>query len=89
MEGLNVGKKAKQRFIATGKKLLFFLCFLGLWQLIVVVFQIKVFILPSPVAVFKALLDPVTNGGTISSPPAGDSPGVSGDRGCWDWGFRS
>ena len=57
MEGLNVGKKAKQRFIATGKKLLFFLCFLGLWQLIVTVFQIKVFILPSPVAVMKALFD--------------------------------
>ncbi len=39
-------------------KLLYFFIFLAIWQLIVVVFKIKVFILPSPIAVFSHLFDP-------------------------------
>lgn len=41
-----------------GPRLLYFLLFLGIWQLIVTAFKIKVFILPSPILVFKHLFDP-------------------------------
>lgn len=39
-------------------KLLYFLIFLVIWQLVVMIFKIKVFILPSPIQVFKHLFDP-------------------------------
>lgn len=51
-------KKAGEHLAAIGKSVLYFLCFLGLWQLLVMVFKIKVFILPSPVDVLKSLFDP-------------------------------
>lgn len=39
-------------------KLLYFLLFLAAWQLIVMIFQIKRFILPSPILVFQHLFSP-------------------------------
>lgn len=39
-------------------KLLYFLIFLVAWQLVVMIFKIKVFILPSPIQVFKHLFHP-------------------------------
>jgi len=39
-------------------KLLYFFIFLAIWQGVVMVFKIKVFILPSPILVFQHLLDP-------------------------------
>jgi NitT/TauT family transport system permease protein len=41
-----------------GPKLLYFLIFLVLWQVIVMVFGIKRFVLPSPILVFQHLFDP-------------------------------
>jgi NitT/TauT family transport system permease protein len=58
MEELNMGKKAGDNLVIIGKKLLMFLCFLGIWQLIVMIFHIKVFVLPSPLKVLESLLSP-------------------------------
>jgi len=41
-----------------GKKLLMFLCFLGIWQLVVMVLHVKVFIFPSPIKVLESLFSP-------------------------------
>ncbi len=45
-------------FRRMGPKLLYFLIFLVLWQVIVMVFGIKRFVLPSPILVFQHLFDP-------------------------------
>jgi NitT/TauT family transport system permease protein len=63
LEGSSLGKKARDSVVTFGKKLLMFLCFLGIWQLIVMVFQLKVFVLPSPMKVLEALLNPEFNWG--------------------------
>ena len=56
-----MGKKAINSIVTIGKKLLLFLCFLGIWQLIVMIFQIKVFVLPAPLQVLEALSNPEYN----------------------------
>lgn len=52
----------KDRFrkgmISTLKKLGAFLIFLVIWQLIVMIYKIKIFILPSPINVLESLLNP-------------------------------
>jgi NitT/TauT family transport system permease protein len=53
-----MGKKLSDHLGTVGGKLLMFLCFLGIWQLVVVIFQIKVFVLPSPLKVLETLLSP-------------------------------
>jgi NitT/TauT family transport system permease protein len=53
-----MGKKIRDNLVTIGKNALMFLCFLGIWQLIVMIFHIKVFILPSPIKVFESLLNP-------------------------------
>lgn len=53
-----MGKKAWDNMVILGKRLLIFFCLIGIWHLIVTVFEIKVFILPSPLKVWEALMNP-------------------------------
>lgn len=53
-----MGKNTIANLVKVGKKLLMFFCFLGIWQLVVMGFNIKVFILPSPLKVLEVLLSP-------------------------------
>jgi len=53
-----MGKGIKTFIKNAAPKVFNFLLFLVIWQLIVVVFKIKVFILPSPIRVFKHLFYP-------------------------------
>jgi len=53
-----VGRGLKSQLGKYLPKLLYFLVFLGIWHAIVVIFNIKVFILPSPIRVFQHIFDP-------------------------------
>jgi len=53
-----VDRSLKNRFGKFLPKLLYFLVFLCLWHAVVVIFKLKVFILPSPIRVFQNFFDP-------------------------------
>lgn len=53
-----MGRDTREKLVSIGKSILMFLCFLGIWQLGVMVFQIKIFVLPSPLKVLEALFSP-------------------------------
>ena len=48
----------KYIFVKVLPKLFYFFLFLGLWHAVVVIFNIKVFILPSPIRVFQIIFNP-------------------------------
>jgi NitT/TauT family transport system permease protein len=53
-----VGGSLKKHIVKFLPKLLYFLIFLCIWHAVVVIFKLKVFILPSPIRVFQLIFDP-------------------------------
>jgi len=52
-----MAKSGLERIKKTLSPVLYFVVFIALWQLVVVLFNIKEFVLPSPILVFKHLFD--------------------------------
>ena len=53
-----MGRGLKSWFVKFLPKLLYFFIFLCVWHAVVVIFKIKVFIVPSPIRVFQHIFDP-------------------------------